>query len=88
MELSEDQMTQWFRHFGINANVDHKPHQIHASGHASGPEILEMIKKINPRKVIPIHTKHPGLFKAKDGETIIPVKAPSSFSPKSKPDLP
>ena len=35
----------------------------HASGHASGDEILVMIKEINPKELITIHTEHPELFK-------------------------
>ncbi|MBE2900492.1 hypothetical protein DNK57_06760 [Methanothermobacter thermautotrophicus] len=31
---------------------------MHASGHASGPEILEAIREIEPEKVYPIHTEN------------------------------
>ena len=34
----------------------------HVSGHASRPELLELISKINPRMVIPIHTERPEAF--------------------------
>jgi ribonuclease J len=37
-------------------------HQIHASGHANGIEIREMIKEIGPKKLVPIHTEKPELF--------------------------
>ena len=34
----------------------------HASGHANGTEIIDMIKKINPEKIYPVHTGHVELF--------------------------
>ncbi len=34
----------------------------HASGHASGGELLAMIEEINPECVIPVHTERPGFF--------------------------
>ncbi len=34
----------------------------HASGHASGTEIKQLIRDINPRVVFPIHTEEPGAF--------------------------
>jgi len=36
--------------------------QVHASGHASGPEIKQLIQDINPKVVYPIHTEHPESF--------------------------
>jgi ribonuclease J len=42
---------------------DHEPYQIHASGHASYPKLKKMVEDIKPKKVIPIHTEHPELFK-------------------------
>jgi ribonuclease J len=48
MELSQDRMFRWLRQFNINADNDWKSYQIHASGHASGPEIQEMIDKKSP----------------------------------------
>jgi len=36
--------------------------QAHASGHASMQEIFGMVKEINPKRVVPVHTEHPELF--------------------------
>ncbi len=36
--------------------------QAHASGHASKEEVFGMVKDIDPKKVIPVHTEHPELF--------------------------
>ncbi len=35
----------------------------HASGHASGLELVELIETIMPKRLFPIHTEKPGLFK-------------------------
>jgi len=48
-------------------------HQAHASGHCSKDEIFKLIKEINPKKVIPIHTEHPRLFKVKFDNALIPA---------------
>ncbi|MHA1592577.1 MAG: MBL fold metallo-hydrolase RNA specificity domain-containing protein, partial [Candidatus Heimdallarchaeaceae archaeon] len=45
--------------------------QLHCSGHASGAEIQDMIQKIAPKKVIPIHTETPADFRGFDAEIII-----------------
>jgi len=74
MELSEDRMIEWLRHFKINERNNNEPYQIHASGHASGRELQDMIDAIKPKKLIPIHTEKPGLFYNSAGEVIIPVK--------------
>jgi ribonuclease J len=37
-------------------------HQLHASGHLSEREVGEMIRTIEPRVVIPVHTQHPERF--------------------------
>jgi ribonuclease J len=36
--------------------------QSHASGHASGMDIIKMIKRIKPKIVFPIHTESPSSF--------------------------
>jgi ribonuclease J len=56
MELDEERKKNWLTHFKI------KQYSTHASGHASGTEIKEMIKQINPTTLIPIHTEKPELF--------------------------
>ena len=56
MDLDEGRKKNWLDHFGIQEFF------AHASGHASGDELKEMIKEINPVNLIPIHTEHPELF--------------------------
>lgn len=47
-------------------------HQYHASGHCSMEEIKELIHEINPKKVVPIHTEYPRLFKRFSKRVIVP----------------
>jgi len=65
MELDEERKQNWLDRFGI------KHYAAHASGHASGIEILDMISKINPEQVIAIHTKHPELFNKSKEDLLI-----------------
>ncbi len=74
MELSEERLINWLKHFGINEEENHRPIQIHASGHACGSEIQEMIDRIRPKKLIPIHTEDPDMFENEHGEVILPQK--------------
>ncbi len=55
-DIEDEVMHNWLNHFGINF------HQLHASGHMNREEIVERIKKVNPKKVFPIHTENPQLF--------------------------
>ncbi|MBU5689058.1 MAG: MBL fold metallo-hydrolase [Candidatus Aenigmarchaeota archaeon] len=67
-----NRMKNWLEHFNL------KYFTAHASGHANSEEIREIVKRINAKKVVPIHTEHPLMFKhfvknliiAKYGETI------------------
>ncbi len=48
----------------------------HVSGHASRPELKELIERINPKLLFPVHTERPEVFaelvKGEDIEVIIP----------------
>ena len=72
MQLSEERMTNWLRHFKINKENNFRPYQIHASGHASGKELHEFIEKIKPKTLIPIHTEKPQLFRNKNEKVVQP----------------
>ncbi len=55
--IEEKVLKNWMKRYKLNLITG-----IHASGHASGKEILDMINNINPKKVFPIHTEHPESF--------------------------
>jgi ribonuclease J len=66
----------WLQLFGL-----YPYHQIHASGHASGPELIEMIKQIRPKMLIPVHTEHPEVFEQELAGTGIAVHVPRVGEP-------
>jgi len=56
-DIGRDVMDNWLRHFVL------KFHQIHASGHCPSKDLIQIVDKIQPKRLIPIHTEHPMLFK-------------------------
>ena len=52
-------LKNWLTHFGIS---DDHFHKTHCSGHAPKKDIIETVKKINPKLLIPIHTQVPKEF--------------------------
>jgi len=70
-EENEDERTvleNWMRHFGV------KFHKAHCSGHVSRQELIEVIKTINPKVLIPIHTERAEDFKNFHANVKIPEK--------------
>ena len=71
MEVSYDRMMNWINFFKLRFV------QAHCSGHITGTDLKKLIKTIKPKKLYPIHTEHPDLFKklnihtniVKEGET-------------------
>ncbi len=63
MAISHEREEKWIEHFKLEAL------HAHCSGHASGPELKEEIEKINAKKIFPIHTEHPGMFRALSSKT-------------------
>jgi ribonuclease J len=85
----------WIRHFGMEpvglqsvardaadrvTEVDVTP-GYHASGHASGPELLRLVKEVRPEILIPIHTEHPAWWVEKLKGTGIRVEIPDLARP-------
>ncbi len=73
MELSDQRLQNWLEHFGLNAENDHEPYQTHASGHAAGVDLLDLIDKLQPRTLVPIHTEHPDAFENEHGDIVEPT---------------
>jgi ribonuclease J len=61
MEIDEQRLNNWLRHFRLLGEGESVVH-IHASGHASGSELIEMIEEISPRVVIPVHVEEKNLY--------------------------
>jgi ribonuclease J len=65
MEISYERMNNWLKYFNL------KFVQSHCSGHICGSDLKRLIEKINPKKIYPIHTEFPSLFKKIKNNTII-----------------
>ena len=65
MEISAGRMYNWLKHFNM------KFFQSHCSGHICGSDLNELIKVINPRKLYPIHTEHPEIFRKFNIKTVM-----------------
>ena len=75
MELDKERLTNWLRKFGVNP-PDFQPKYVHASGHASGPELIDFVKGVRPKMLIPIHTQRPDIFEQELAGTGIAVHVP------------
>jgi len=69
MELKEEQIKNWFTHFGV-IKKDQDWHQIHVSGHGDGEQIKRVIEGSNSKKLIPIHTQHDEYHKKWHGNVL------------------
>jgi ribonuclease J len=65
-------MHNWLHHFGLTF------HQMHASGHASGPELVQIIRATGAKTVYPIHTIHPEALEAA-GPSVRPPELGASY---------
>ena len=54
MHFDERRVINWLNLYGLGS-----AYQVHASGHASRPEITGMLERLAPEKIYPIHTDHP-----------------------------
>jgi ribonuclease J len=61
-------LRNWITHFGLEYV------QLHASGHISRGELAEAVARVNPRRLFPVHTEHPEMFREMHGGTVLPEK--------------
>ena len=67
MVIDETRFMKWLDTFNIEYDTENRDNnriftRKHISGHASQNELKELIQKINPERIIPIHTEHPEIF--------------------------
>ncbi len=76
-EWDLDRLRRWLDFFGIEMEGDPRadPNDpLHASGHASGPELIDIIHALEPKEVIPVHTQNWQFFA--DNVRCCPVREP------------
>jgi len=57
MEIDHERFINWLNHFGLPM------YQIHSSGHMMPTELRETIGQIEPKRLVPIHTEQPELYR-------------------------
>jgi ribonuclease J len=56
-DIEDQVMHNWIDHFKMQF------HQLHASGHLNKDQLVDLINYIQPKRVFPVHTENPQLFK-------------------------
>lgn len=84
--LDMKRLHHWLDYFGITAvglpletlgwRIPEAEQGLHSSGHASGPELLSLIRNISPRILIPIHTQDPSYLEENLKRTGIEIRQP------------
>jgi ribonuclease J len=62
--LDLERLGNWLQHLDMRFAGDPNggDEGLHSSGHASGPDLLEVVRVINPRVLITVHTERPDYF--------------------------
>jgi ribonuclease J len=63
-EIDEERARMWLEKYGLQ-----KVHR-HCSGHGSGIELANIVNKIDPKTVVPIHTQVPELYPILFGDRV------------------
>mgnify|MGYP001059474237 CR=1 FL=1 len=84
-------LANWIEHFGmkgiglprenLNWEIPENEKGYHSSGHACGEDLLDLVRRINPKILIPIHTEDPGYFVNNLKGTQIQVQLPVEGQP-------
>jgi len=72
-EIDFRRLHQWLKHFGIRGfglpvendgewEIPEAERGLHASGHACGPDLLDVARGIKPEILIPVHSEHPDFY--------------------------
>ncbi|HEX7363801.1 MAG TPA: MBL fold metallo-hydrolase RNA specificity domain-containing protein, partial [Dehalococcoidia bacterium] len=72
-EIDFRRLHRWLDHFGLKAfglpvekngdwEIPEAERGLHASGHACGPDLLEVARGIKPEVLIPVHSEHPDFY--------------------------
>jgi len=56
MEIDFNKMLNWLRHYGL------PQYRVHVSGHIMPIELKNVVSRIKPKQVFPIHCEHPEVF--------------------------
>ncbi len=60
--IDQRRLQNWLTRFGLRSAGFDPTESLHASGHAIGPDLLRLARRIAPRHLIPIHTTQPEFY--------------------------
>ncbi|MBI2845360.1 MAG: exonuclease [Chloroflexi bacterium] len=74
LQIDINRLGNWLRYFNLKfignpLNPEREP-GLHVSGHAGGADLLELVRQVHPRNLIPIHSTKPELFQVLEKEGI------------------
>ncbi|MBI4304372.1 MAG: exonuclease [Chloroflexi bacterium] len=72
-EIDFRRLHEWLKHFGLRGvglpverngdwQIPDDEKGLHASGHACGPDLLEIAREIGPQVLIPVHSEYPQFY--------------------------
>lgn len=69
MQIDERRLRNWLERFNLDFVGGDTGHNspFHVSGHASGSDLMEIVRTIRPKMLIPVHTEHPEIYAEKVG---------------------
>jgi len=87
-EIDFRRLHRWLEHFGLRGfglpvekngewEIPEAERGLHASGHACGPDLLEVARGIKPEVLIPVHSEHPNFYTEHLGGSGIDVVLPT-----------
>ena len=70
MQIDERRLRNWLDRFGLRFVGGDTGHNspFHVSGHASGSDLMEIVRTIRPKNLIPVHTERPDIYVARVGD--------------------
>ncbi len=85
MGITAERLDNWLKRFGMRregrlSDKEQEPDPFHVSGHASGPDLMEIVRTIRPKTLIPIHTEKPGIYAEQVGD-VCEVRVPERGRP-------
>jgi ribonuclease J len=80
----------WLKHFGLrgfgipvqrngNWEIPEEEKGLHASGHASGPDLLRIAHEIRPEVLLPVHSEKPEFYTDNSGGSGIDIVLPTEY---------
>ena len=83
MQMDQKRLRHWLKRFDVQVHGlgDTLDGSLHASGHASGSELVELIRQIHPQRLVPIHTQDPVFFLDALARDDIAVEIPTPYRP-------